>query len=43
MIVSDVVVFVELENIDEKWDRNKTIVWVRVYYWHGYVRAYACT
>ena len=23
MIVSDVVVFVELENIDEKWDRNK--------------------
>ena len=22
MIVSDVVVFVELENIDEKWDRN---------------------
>ncbi len=23
MIVSDVVVFVELEDIDEKWDRNK--------------------
>ena len=36
MIVSDVVVFVELENIDEKWDRNKQMFRARVICGHTF-------